>query len=213
MKQSAIIFVFALLAATFSTANADDLYFTRIGEKEGLSQSTVLDIEQDTNGNMWFATYNGLNRYDGYTFTVFRHDDMDSTSIASDIIRTVTMDESGRIWVGTYSGLSLYDRDTEHFRNFSILSSGRLVSVDHIAAMDNDRLLLGTSSGLKIFDIRNNQFSIQDSFPDLSNDEITSMAGNMNDIFIGTKKGRLIKISADGTAAEEMHVPFFQDRS
>ena len=210
MKQSAIIFVFALLAATFSTANADDLYFTHIGEKEGLSQSTVLDIEQDTNGNMWFATYNGLNRYDGYTFTVFRHDDRDSTSIASDIIRTVTMDESGRIWVGTYSGLSLYDRDTEHFRNFSILSSGRLVSVDHIAAMDNDRLLLGTSSGLKIFDIRNNQFSILESFPDLSNDEITSMAGNMNDIFIGTKKGRMIKISSDGTEVEEMHVPFFK---
>ena len=111
MKHSAIISVFALLAVSFSTANADDIYFTHIGEKEGLSQSTVLDIEQDTKGNMWFATYNGLNRYDGYTFTVFRHDDSDSTSIASDIIRTVAMDEGGRIWAGTYSGLSLYDQD------------------------------------------------------------------------------------------------------
>ena len=210
MKHSAIIFVFALLAATFSTANADDIYFTHIGEKEGLSQSTVLDIEQDTKGNMWFATYNGLNRYDGYTFTVFRHDDTDSTSIASDIIRTVTMDDGGRIWAGTYSGLSLYDRNTERFRNFSILCSGRHISVDHIAAMDNDRLLLGTSSGLKIFDIRKNQFAVPESFPDLSRDEITAMTGNMDMIFIGTKKGRLIKINADGTAAEEMHVPFFK---
>ena len=209
MKQSAIIFVFALLAGTFATANADDIYFTHIGEKEGLSQSTVLDIEQDTKGNMWFATYNGLNRYDGYMFTVFRHDDSDSTSIASDIIRTVTSDESGRIWAGTYSGLSLYDPDTERFRNFTILCDGRHTSVDHIVTMDGDRLLLGTSSGLRIFDTRKNQFTALKSLPDLSRDEITSMTGNMELIFIGTKKGRLIKISSDGRAIEEMHVPFF----
>ena len=210
MKQSAIILVFALLAATFSTANADDIYFTHIGEKEGLSQSTVLDIEQDTKGNMWFATYNGLNRYDGYTFTVFRHDDSDSTSIASDIIRTIAMDESGGIWAGTYTGLSLYDQDAERFRNYSLSSGGRQTSIEHIAAMSDGRLLLGTSSGLRIFDIKKKQFSIPDSVPDLSSDEITSMTGNTNIIFIGTKKGRLIRMSADGTAAEEMHVPFFK---
>ena len=65
------------------TAQAQSLNFTRIGLQEGLSQNTVLDIDQDRLGNIWMATQNGLNKYNGYEFTVYQHDGTHTTSIGN----------------------------------------------------------------------------------------------------------------------------------
>lgn len=67
------IFIHPLCAQT-----AEPISFIHIGLDEGLSQSTVFDIAQDKYDNMWFATYNGLNKYDGYTFTVYQHNEKTS---------------------------------------------------------------------------------------------------------------------------------------
>ena len=73
-----------------SYSQADKTFrFSHIGLSEGLSQSTVVDITQDKYGNMWFATYNGLNKYNGYEFAVYKHDESDSCSIAGDVVRIV----------------------------------------------------------------------------------------------------------------------------
>src|SRR5688500_13138640 len=87
--------------------------FTRI--EPGLSQSTVQAILQDHLGFFWFGTGEGLNRYDGYAFVVFRHDAADPKSLPDDMVSALHEDKEKRIWVGTQHGLALFDRQTETF--------------------------------------------------------------------------------------------------
>ena len=96
------IFIYPLRVQAIESIN-----FIHIGVNEGLSQNTIFDIAQDKQGNMWFATYDGLNKYDGYDFTIYRHDESDPHSIGSVIVRACITDTQGRIWVGTEEGLSL----------------------------------------------------------------------------------------------------------
>ena len=88
-----------------------NLHFSHISIDNGLSQNTIFAITQDSKGCMWFATHNGVNKYDGYDFTVYQHNPQDTTTIASDRIRTVMTDDKGRIWIGTEKGLSLYNEE------------------------------------------------------------------------------------------------------
>ena len=89
--------------------NSETITFSHISINDGLSQNTVFSITQDKSDNMWFATYDGVNRYDGYEFTVYRHDENDTVSIAGNITRCVVTDSKGRILVGTNKGVSLYN--------------------------------------------------------------------------------------------------------
>ena len=92
-----LFYLFSLLCAVVTSLHAEpaeSISFVHIGLDDGLSQSTVFDITQDERGNMWFATYNGLNKYDGYDFTVYQHDEKNENSIGGDIIRC-TM----QIWI------------------------------------------------------------------------------------------------------------------
>lgn len=77
----------------------ENFYFDQIGTDDGLSQSDVNCIYQDTYGYMWFGTHDGLNRYDGYSFTVFKPDQK-STNINSNLIYAMTGDDKGNLWIG-----------------------------------------------------------------------------------------------------------------
>ncbi len=77
--------------------------------QQGLSNNTVRCIFQDHNGFLWFGTRDGLNRYDGNTFTVFRHQFKDTNSLLSNYVLSLLEDNTGRIWIGTRQGLCIYD--------------------------------------------------------------------------------------------------------
>lgn len=91
------------------------IHFDRLGINEGLSQNTVTAIMQDARGFMWFGTKDGLNRYDGKSFKIFRYDSHLRSGLGNSVIKCLTEDDERRIWVGTDTGLYLYDPQMETF--------------------------------------------------------------------------------------------------
>ncbi len=84
--------------------------------EEGLSQSFVYSIFQDSRGLIWIGTRDGLNKFDGYTFTFYRHDPFQPRTIASSVIRAIAEDRAGSLWVGTFrGGVNRMDRRTGTF--------------------------------------------------------------------------------------------------
>lgn len=165
--------------------------FVHIGVNEGLSQNTVFDIAQDRQGNMWFATYDGLNKYDGYDFTVYQHDESDPHSIGSDIIRACITDTQGRIWIGTEDGLSLYEAEQDKFYNFRYSKGKKVFPVNGIIEVNEKQLLLLSNKGenLLLFDTERCQFSNAPLHPSLLNIQPTTITRQGDYIYIGGYKG------------------------
>ncbi|MDP4252796.1 MAG: two-component regulator propeller domain-containing protein, partial [Bacteroidota bacterium] len=110
--------LFALLACLSSTAlrAQHDLYrFSRIDISQGLSHNSVTSFLRDEKGFIWIGTVAGLNRYDGYHFKVFRHDQRDSTSISDDYIDNIFEGPGNKLWISTRNGIDIYDPLTDRF--------------------------------------------------------------------------------------------------
>ncbi|MCB1677030.1 MAG: hypothetical protein KDI01_12125, partial [Halioglobus sp.] len=109
------LFVLSLFLYSQST----DIAFERISEAQGLSRGTVYCLLQDRQGFMWFGTGGGLNRYDGYDFTVFLHDPSDPASLSHNWIVSLCEGDTGTLWVGTLGGgLNRFDHATERFTRY-----------------------------------------------------------------------------------------------
>lgn len=139
------------------------LRFDHIGIEEGLSQSSVRVILQDSRGFMWFGTEDGLNRYDGYTFKTFKPDPDVSDSLSDRWITAIVEDRDGYLWVGTrLGGLNRFDPRTEEFKHYlhDDAAPGSLVD-NHINIMYLDRehnLWIGTPKGLDRYDPETDAF-------------------------------------------------------
>lgn len=92
--------------------------FERVSAWYGYPNSFIEDIKEDRFGFLWFGTNEGLFRYDGYEFKVYRHDVRDSTSLSSPNIKDICETRNGEIWIGTNYGLNLLDRRTGKFQRF-----------------------------------------------------------------------------------------------
>jgi signal transduction histidine kinase/ligand-binding sensor domain-containing protein/CheY-like chemotaxis protein len=136
-----------LLCAQSVVAQWDTLAlpFRAISIEDGLSQGMVNSTIQDKYGFMWFATKDGLNRYDGYTFTVFRHDPEVPTSLSDNFIHSLFEDSEGRLWIGTAQGVDLFDREKETFQHIDPLDNGYVLK---IIQDDGGDLWMGGSTGL-----------------------------------------------------------------
>jgi ligand-binding sensor domain-containing protein len=100
MKQKAVIFfLLCLLTALHITAQTPQYQFTRIDVDQGLSNSQINCIFKDSKGFIWFGTMSGLNRYDGYSFRVFRNDLRDSSSLPDNYVERITEGPDGLLWI------------------------------------------------------------------------------------------------------------------
>ncbi len=149
--------VLSLLSPRERPPRDNDIRFDHISIEQGLSQSTVGCILQDHKGFMWFGTEDGLNKYNGYTFTTFRHNPEDPNSISSNSIQCLHEDGRGMIWIGTIGGgLNKYDPQTDEFTHYMHDPANvySLIS-DQVLSIFEDRagvLWVGTDAGLEQFD-------------------------------------------------------------
>lgn len=136
-----------------------DLKFDRIGVQKGLSQSSVLSLFQDSFGFIWIGTRDGLNRYDGYNFEIFRHHVKDLKSLGGNSITEIQEDSKGNIWVITENGLSFFDRNRGEFKNFSLPKDQYEVTLFNSLLIDKkDRVWVGGRYGLFLFDLEKSEF-------------------------------------------------------
>ena len=161
MQMIKKITIFILIIANFSSYGQpvlndnQTLKFKPYALTEGLSQSSVLCILQDSEGFMWFGTRDGLNKFDGQKFITYRHNSQDSTSISNSFIRSLIEDEDGNIWVGTMNGLNKYLSKENKFERFKKDESQNGFSnngIWDIATTRDGRIWLGTNSGLEVLD-------------------------------------------------------------
>lgn len=123
---------------------------------DGLSYPLVRALLQDRTGYIWVGTDLGLNRFDGYRFTVFQQDPDDSRSLSHPSITALIEDESGTLWVGTQGGINRYDADRMTFLHyFTEPDDGRFQGSDSINALELDergRIWAATQSGVLVLD-------------------------------------------------------------
>ncbi len=171
-------------------ATGQDIKFQHIGSAQGLSQQTVNCIIKDKRGFMWFGTQDGLNKYDGYGMSVYRHNNDDKNSISNNYINCLYEDDEGTIWIGTNGGgLDALNPQTNKFVNYSNSEKNPYsLSNNNVQCIAKDKsgtLWIGTYNGLNILDPKSGTFKRYNKEP-----VIGLFGSDYRDIY-QDRKGRL----------------------
>ncbi|MBI5470746.1 MAG: hypothetical protein HY961_00230 [Ignavibacteriae bacterium] len=191
------------------SAQTRQIIFDSFGIEHGLSEGIVLSVVQDRRGFLWFATADGLNRFDGYSFTTFRTSARDSFTISSNYVNTVYEDRNGNLWIGSTGGLDVFDPKTERFHryNFSPLKSPKGNSFSVIPIFEDSdgaiwigilgggltKLVLGTEHTFPPEIDRIESFTYKPEDPmSISNNQVSSIGeDDKGNLWVGTWEGGL----------------------
>lgn len=151
-----------LLLSLYLVAQDDTYRFSNISVRDGLSQNSVIRIFQDSRGFMWFCTRDGLNRYDGNSFRIYRSSLKDQNSISSSDATTISENKDGSYWIGTHNGLNHFDPQTDKFKRYfhsdndtKSLSSS---TIRYLLTDRDDNIWIGTVAGLDFYDKKTDSF-------------------------------------------------------
>ncbi|NOR86638.1 MAG: hypothetical protein GQ527_03420 [Bacteroidales bacterium] len=184
----------------------------KIAINQPLSQGRVTDIIEDERGFMWFATIDGLNRYDGYEVKIFRRIKGDSTSISSNQISKIVEDKDGYIWIATTNGLNKFDPYQEIFHHYSCptYSQGYPVINDLVIDRDNN-IWFGTQNGL--FFIANKKDEIKHISLDITFSPIHSLLiDSENQLWIGHNGKSIKRYNLTTKLFKDYTFPFMGDQ-
>lgn len=198
-----LLILFLVLISGPMYAQAPALVFEKLTIGNGLSNNKVNCIIQDRRGFIWIGTNDGLNRYDGYNFEIFRHEPGNISTISGNIIRDIVEDKNGVLWIATEDGgLSRYDRTlppAQKFKQYKHMpgdSSSIPVNIINTMVADSlGYLWLGTS-GFRVlrFDPRTEKFTIP---VNTGTRTVLDLALDKNGvIWAGKQGGGIMKINA-----------------
>jgi PAS domain S-box-containing protein len=191
-----LLFVLMLLGSlcvpTLVYAQAGTPRFTHLTGEQGLSHNVVLCILQDSEGFMWFGTLDGLNKYDGYTFTAYHHRRSDPNSLLHNTVTALYEDRLGTLWIGTAIGLDSF-AGGERFTHYPAIAEQVGAIYEDAAGM----LWIGTEgSGLFRYDRAAGQFTQYTHDPadphSLSDDDVIAIyEDETGTLWVGTAYGGL----------------------
>jgi signal transduction histidine kinase/ligand-binding sensor domain-containing protein/DNA-binding response OmpR family regulator len=152
-------FVLAFISCTFLPVSKSDavdvvnnLIFDFYSQEHGLSNNQIHSVLQDKKGWLWIGTSQGVCRFDGYSFTVFKNNPDDSTSLKGNLVRIIFEDHKGELWVGTENGgLNKFNREKETFQHIFYSGSVALLRNASVTSIQEDNagdLLVGTETNL-----------------------------------------------------------------
>lgn len=171
----------------------ENIKFNHIGVDDGLSQGSIYSICRDKLGFLWFATENGLNRYDGYSFKVYKHNTRNEYSISSNKVLSLFEDSKKNLWIGTNEGLNYYDRNNDRIIKDPKWPHNTITS---IAEDENNNLWLGSNENLYYLDLKHDTLKVYtpnnsvNNRGYLSNGIVNSICVDHNkNVWIGTNRG------------------------
>lgn len=189
----AIVLTFLFIIISSISTYAYNGNFTKINNEEGLSQNTIQCMIQDKLGFIWIGTNDGLNRYNGYEFKIYKYDKNNSNSIAGNNIIDLLEDKNNNIWIATSNGLSKINTITNEVSNYSNKKeSGNLsyYMTTDILLTSNGKILVATFDGLNLYNEETDSFERILKGDDLISQTIYSIEEDINDDFwIATSKG------------------------
>ncbi|MBZ4041074.1 hybrid sensor histidine kinase/response regulator [Flavobacterium hibisci] len=204
MRKNSFILLLSFLF--FYNANSQNIKFTHYNDNNGLSHNSVRHIVQDKKGFLWFGTFFGLNRFDGYQFKNYLSSSPGNNRLYNDDITALRLDESSNhLWIGTRKGLTLFKMDTHAFVTFlpkkndpNSIPEGeiRSVYVDKFK-----RVWVGTKNqGLYMFFLKENRF---EKIPIKGFDYVKEIfEDKKGNIWVGSyDKGSVAKITLDSKGA------------
>lgn len=195
--------LFVLFLFYFSRTHADDsnYIFRHYQVEDGLSDNMATGCVQDKHGYVWIGTRDGLNRFDGYTFKVFRHDPNDEKSLGNNWITHLACDQSGNVWVGTLSGLYQYDEEKESFLHVPFTANK---GIDVFQFDKENTLWLLMDGNLIHYDVSDREFRI---FSKKGNQNYTSFCITPdNTIWIGDSDGYLSLLKTEDGSTESYNL-------
>ncbi|WP_298551487.1 two-component regulator propeller domain-containing protein [uncultured Algibacter sp.] len=195
-----VLYLFLFIVFCTLKAQNNSYLFRHLSTFDGLSQSSVIAIHQDRLGQIWIGTRDGLNKYDGTKFTVYRNQENNSSSISNNDILSIHEDNDGFLWVGTYNGLNKYNPKTDLFtRYFHDEKSSSLSNntIWIIKTLSNGKVWLGTSEGLSIYNKEEDSFSnyLNTFERPIQKRIMCVMEASNGDVFVGTGAG-IYKLSS-----------------
>lgn len=192
LKKLILFFLLFTMKLSFSQENA----FYHFGLEEGLSQESVLSLLKDSNGFLWIGTQDGLNRFDGNSFTVYTNNPNDSNSVIDNYINKLLEHQNKTIWIGTATkGVCYYNPE---LNNFNSVGSKKANCNDLVQDKNGTVYASYLDFGLSVFTEKNKVINEDDvAFFKSKNFKITSLGITKNQtLYVGTKDGRLFSTNA-----------------
>ncbi|MBS7562792.1 response regulator [Mucilaginibacter sp. Bleaf8] len=199
MKPTYFLYLLLFIVPCF-ICNAQPFYFKHYQVENGLSNNTVYCSLQDKRGFLWLGTKDGLNRFDGYTFKVFRHDPKDPKSISNNMVHTLSLDAKGNLWIGTDKGIDKYDFSSEGFTHLRINKQDVIRSIAH-DKLNNTWFIFGSSLfKYNVFDGKLTDYGSLQSF------EATSLLYHKGVFWLSTTAGTLEKFNESKRSFESYNL-------
>ena len=196
-----IKFIYSLIACLilfisnilYSQSANSNIKFIRYSTTMGLSSNSQKCVTQDKEGFIWIGTNDGLNRFDGYKFKVYRKNQNDTASLKNNIINCLLTDSKGTLWVGTYGGgLSRYNKEKDDFYTFPETAASNMYD---LAEDKFHRIWIGSSLGLLVYNPETNKIK-----QILQSNEINKLAIDNDTLWIAYNNGILSALNTSAMA-------------